>query len=91
MNIIPSHISFVSLRLKRCISELPVRVGLLCSTNDPTLNRSSEIHLYERSDAIKIHDGIMFVFYQGLLHIQIAMDITYQDRNIYRIYALESS
>ena len=66
-------------------------VRLLCSTNDPTLNRSSEIHHFECSDAIDIHDGIMFVFYPGLLHIQIAMDITQQDRNAYQIHALVSS
>ena len=36
----------------------------------PALNGSSEIQHFEHADAIEIRDGIMFVFYLGLPHIQ---------------------
>ena len=36
----------------------------------PTLNRSSEIRRFERSDAIEIRNGIIFDFYTGLTHIE---------------------
>ena len=32
----------------------------------PTFNRNSEIQRYDRRDMIKIHNGIMFVFYPVL-------------------------
>ena len=35
----------------------------------PTLNGSSMIRHFEHSDAIEIHDGIIFDFYPGLSHI----------------------
>ena len=35
----------------------------------PTLNGSSAIRRFERSDAIEIHDGITFDFYTGLPHM----------------------
>ena len=35
----------------------------------PTLNGSSLIRHFECSDAIKIHDGIIFDFYTGLSHV----------------------
>ena len=35
----------------------------------PTLNGSSAIRCFKRSDAIKIRDGITFDFYTGLSHI----------------------
>ena len=35
----------------------------------PALNGSSEIQRFERSDAIEIHDGIIFNFYTRLAHI----------------------
>ena len=32
--------------------------------------RSSKIQRFKNSDVIEIHDGIMFVFYPGLPHVQ---------------------
>ena len=36
---------------------------------NPALNKSLEIQRFECSDAIKIQDGIMFIFYLGLPHV----------------------
>ena len=35
----------------------------------PALNGSSALERFERSNAIKIHNGIMFDFYPGLPHV----------------------
>ena len=35
----------------------------------PTLNGSSVLEHFERSNVIKLRNGIMFDFYQGLSHI----------------------
>ena len=35
----------------------------------PALTGSSEIQRFEHTDAIKIRDGIMIVFYPGLPHV----------------------
>ena len=42
----------------------------------PTLNRSSEIQRFERSDAIEILDGIIFNFYMGLSHVQSTLHLS---------------
>ena len=43
----------------------------------PALNGSSAIRRFERSDAIKIRDGITFDFYMGLPHMYICYIIIY--------------
>ena len=43
---------------------------------NPTCNGTSEIQHFERTDAIEIRDGIVFVFYPGLPHIYM-LDIAY--------------
>ena len=53
------HILIVSLPLKHCIAELPLRLGLTCGG-------SSVIRRFKHSDAIEIRSGITFVFYAGL-------------------------
>ena len=76
INIIPLRISIVSLRSKRRISELPLRVLCKCSNywcnyawcRSPALNGNSEIQHFECSDVIKTCDGIIFDFYMGLPH-----------------------
>ena len=65
------------------VSELPLRVGLIralwmheyliflrCACMSPTLNRSSVIRHFERSNAIKTCDGIIFDFYMGLPYME---------------------
>ena len=65
---------------KRCSAVLPLRVGLihamwtyqaLMQLMSPALNRSSTLQRFERSNADKIHNGIMFDFYPGLPHIHL--------------------
>ena len=40
----------------------------------PTLNGSSAIRRFERSNAVEIRDGITFDFYTGLPHIYLIED-----------------
>ena len=72
--VISSHISIASQRSKRFIAELPLRAGanvhFVNSLDVHTfmncvwaLNWSSAIRCFERSNAIKICDGITFDFY----------------------------
>ena len=39
----------------------------------PTVNRNSEMQYFEHNEVIKIHNGIMLVFYPGLPHIIISL------------------
>ena len=39
----------------------------------PTLNGSSVLERFEHSNAIKMHNGIMFDFYPGLPHMDYTM------------------
>ena len=40
---------------------------------NPTLNGSSEIQHFERSDTFKIRNKVIFVFYPGLPHILLVL------------------
>ena len=72
-------------RLKRCCAKLPLRAGLihaakmheylisLCTCMSPTFNGSSALQHFERGNAVKICNGIMFDFYLGLPHMYVCM------------------
>ena len=58
--------------LVNCIAKLPFKICVRYSKVhvSPTLNGSLAIWHFKCSDAIKLHDGIIFDFYMGLLHMQ---------------------
>ena len=75
------RISIGLMHSKRSSAELPLRVGLIRFVSSsmlaiftqcmsPTLNRSSALQRFERSNVIEIHNG-MFDFYAGLPHMYI--------------------
>ena len=64
-----------------CGAKIPLRAGLiraakmheylisLHSVYEPAINRSSLLQRFERSNAVKICNRIMFNFYLGLAHM----------------------
>ena len=55
--------------MRNCVDSCRIYIVRL----SPALNGSSEIRRFERSDAIKIRNGIIFDFYMGLPHIKFVL------------------